>query len=55
MMMNGIYHSQSNIDRLNTSRMLGGRGLLSIGNCVKAEEQNLSLYRNKSEEKFSRV
>ena len=55
MMMNGIYQSQSDIDRLNTSRMPGGRGLLSTANCAETEEQNLSLYLNKSEERFLRL
>ena len=53
MMMNVIYHSQSNIDRPYTPRMQGGRGLLSIANSVEAEEQNISLYLDKSEERLS--
>ena len=43
MIMNGIYHSQSDTDRLYTPRIPGGRRLLSIANCVEAEDQNLYL------------
>ena len=52
MAMNRMYHSQSDTDRLYIPRMEGGRGLLSIADCVKTEEQNLSLYLDQSEEKL---
>ena len=45
-----MYHPQSDTDRLYIPRMEGGRGLLSIADCVETEEQNLSLYLNQSEE-----
>ena len=35
--------------------MEGERGLLSIADCVKTEEQNLSLYLDQSEERLLRV
>ena len=34
MMMNRMYHPQSDTDRLHIPRMEGGRGLLSIVGCV---------------------
>ena len=52
MAMNRMYHSQSDTGRLYIPRMEGGRGLLSIADCVKTEEQNLSLYLAQSEEKL---
>ena len=42
MMMNRIYHPQSDTDRPYIPRIKGGRGLLSIADCVETEEQNLS-------------
>ena len=35
--------------------MKGGRGLLSITDCVEIEEQNLSLYQDQSEERLLRL
>ena len=54
MMMNRIYHPQSDTDRLYIPRIKGGRGLLSIADCVETEEQNLSLYLDQSEERLLR-
>ena len=47
MTMNRLY-------RLYIPRMEGGRGLLSIADCVETEEQNLSLYLDQSEERLLR-
>ena len=44
--MNGMYHPQSDTDRLYIPRMKGGRGLLSIADCVETEEQNLYISRS---------
>ena len=55
MTMNRMYHPQSDTDRLYIPRMEGGRGLLSIADCVETEEQNLSLYLNQSEEGLLRL
>ena len=55
MTMNRMYHPQSDTDRLYIPRMEGGRGLLSIADCVETEEQNLSLYLNQSEERLLRL
>ena len=54
MMVNRMYHPQNGTGRLYIPRMEGGRGLLSIANCVEIEEQNLSLYLDQSEEKLLR-
>ena len=54
MMMNRMYHPQSYTDRLYIPRMEGGRGFLSIKDCVKTEEQNLSPYLDQSEERLLR-
>ena len=48
MTMNRMY-------RLYIPRMEGGRGLLSIADCVETEEQNLSLYLDQSEERLLRL
>ncbi|XP_047475423.1 uncharacterized protein LOC125029527 [Penaeus chinensis] len=50
MTMNRMYHPQSDIDRLYIPRKEGGRGLLSIVECVENEEHSLSLYVDQSEE-----
>ena len=55
MTVNRMYHPQSDTDRLYIPRMEGGRGLLSIADCVETEEQNLSLYLNQSEEGLLRL
>ena len=47
MTMNRLY-------RLYIPRMEGGRGLLSIADCVETEEQNFSLYLDQSEERLLR-
>ena len=52
--MNRMYQPQSGTDRLYIPRLDGGRGLLSIADCVETEEQNLSLYLDQSEERLLR-
>ena len=42
--MNGIFHKKGNVDRLYLRRNLGGRGLLSVEDCVRTEEANLYKY-----------
>jgi len=42
--MNGIFHKKANVDRLYLKRNEGGRGLMSVFDCVRAEEQNLRKY-----------
>ena len=55
MKMNRMCHPQSDTGRLYILRMDGGRGLLSIADCVETEEQNLSLYLDQSEERLLRL
>ena len=55
MTMNIMYHQQGDTDRLNIPRTEGGRGLLSIADCVEAEEKNLSIYLDQSEERLLRL
>ena len=47
---NRMYHPQSDVHRLYLPRKEGGRGLLSIEDCVTDEEKSLSLYAARSEE-----
>ena len=42
--MNGIFHKKSNVDRLYMKRCDGGRGLISVEDCVRMEEANLRNY-----------
>ena len=52
--MNRMYHPQSDIKRLYTPRMEGGRGLHTTADCVETEEQSLSLYLDQSGERLLR-
>ena len=42
--MNGIFHKKGNVDRLYLKRNEGGRGLMSVQDCVRIEENNLERY-----------
>ena len=42
--MYGGFHPKSYVDRMYVKRSEGRRGLISIGSCVKSEENNLGLY-----------
>jgi len=42
--MNGIFHKKENVDRLYLKRNEGGRGLMSVEDCVRVEENNLESY-----------
>ena len=48
--MNGVHHKRSNVDRLYIKRKDGGRGLISVNECVRTEEANLRDYVLHSEE-----
>ena len=54
MTMNTMYHPQGDTGRPYIPTMEGGRGHLSIADCVETEEQNLSLYLVQSEERLLR-
>jgi len=53
--MHGIFHKRGNVDRLYLKRNEGGRGLMSVVDCVRAEEQNLGKYLSESMEQLVRV
>ena len=42
--MNGVFHRDSDVDRLYMRREFGGRGLISVEECVRAEEFGLNEY-----------
>ena len=48
MRINGAHHPQGDVDRLYVSRQLGGRGLQSIEEAVRREENALTTYVKKS-------
>ena len=48
--MYGAFHPKGDIDRLYIKRKEGDRGLISIENCVRSEENNLGLYIRDSNE-----
>ena len=45
-------HPQSDVDRLYGKRSSGGRGLISIEDCVNIEINSLNQYVNESNESF---
>ena len=53
--MFGVFHMRSNVNRLYTKRKEGGRGLISVRECVKAEEIALKEYVVASEEWMLKV
>ena len=42
MTMHGAFHRNSSVDRLYLKRKEGGRGLISVEDCVKEEKENFS-------------
>ena len=48
--MHGALHPKSNVDRLYMKKNVGGRGLLSVSECVKSERRMLNHYLVSSEE-----
>ena len=48
--MHGAFHRNSSVDRLYLKRKEGGRGLISVEDCVKEEEENLLKYVQSSNE-----
>ena len=50
MTMHGAFHRNSNVARLYLKRKDGGRGLISVLDCVKLEEENLLKYVTDSSE-----
>ena len=50
--MHGIFHKKGNVSRLYMKRKLGGRGLISSGDCVNVEKLNLTKYLIRSDERL---
>ena len=48
--MHGAFHRDSDVDRLYMKREVGGRGLISIEDCVRAEELGLNEYVRENDE-----
>ena len=53
--MKGAFHRNSSVDRLYMKRQVGGRGLISVEECVKAEVLGLSEYVAGSKKRMLRV
>ena len=52
MTMAGVFHKKGDIDRLYLPRKEGGRGIISVEDCVKMEEKNLVKYVINSKERL---
>lgn len=52
MTMHGAFHPKSDVKRLYLKRALGGRGLVSVRDCVDGERRNLAYYISRSEEEL---
>ena len=48
----GAFHPKSNINRLYLKRKLGGRGLISLKECIESEVRNMQHYIANSEEEL---
>ena len=53
--MNGAFNMQSSVDRLYIKRKAGGRGLISVEECVRTEEAGLREYARDSDEWMLKV
>ena len=47
----GAHHPQADVDRLYCNRNIGGRGLLSVEECVRREENAMTVFVVNSEDK----
>ena len=52
---NGVFHMRSSVDRLYMKRQIGGRGLISVEECVRKEELGLCEYVKASDEWMLKV
>ena len=52
MTMVGAFHKKGDVDRLYLPRKEGGRGMISVEDCVRMEEKNLAKYAMESQEKL---
>ena len=48
--MNGAFHKKGSVNRLYMKRKSGGRGLISVEDCVRLEERGLCEYVERSDE-----
>ena len=48
----GMFHQKGDVDRLYLMRKEGGRGMISVEDCVRMEEKNLTKYMIQSKEKL---
>ena len=55
MTIHGALHPKSDVDRIYIPRKEGGRGLLSVQDCVEAEEMSLSKYIEESSEEWLKL
>ena len=53
--MNSVFHKDSDVDRLYMRREVGGRGLISVEECVRAEELGLNEYVRANDEWMLKV
>ena len=53
--MSGVFHRKGNVDRLYIKRENGGRGFISIEDCIKIEENNLKKYMFQEPDGFFQV
>ena len=53
--MNDALHPRANVSRVYLSRKEGGRGLVSVEDCVRLEELSLDRYLSQSEEKLLKL
>ena len=53
--MAGMFHQKGNVDRLYFMRKDGGRGMISVEDCVRMAEKNLARCIMRSKERLFRV
>ena len=51
----GMFHQKGDVDRLYLMRKEGGRGMISVEDCVRMEENNLTRYMIQSKERLFAV
>ena len=51
----GAFHMRSSVDRLHIKRGKGGRGLIGVEDCVRAEEGSLACYAKGSDEWLMKI
>ena len=52
MTMAGMFHQKGDVDRLYLMRKDGGRGMISVEDCVRREEKNLARYIRRRKERL---